>query len=66
MDRFKNIGIIENNLLFDDSKLDNFEKAISAFKSNLNWNKKSIVDEFFKIIPEFNYYDNNKYLDGKM
>ena len=31
-----------------------------------NWDKKSIVNEFFKIIPGFNYHDSGKYLDGKM
>lgn len=28
--------------------------------------KKSIVNEFFKMIPKFEYHDNGKYLDGKM
>jgi len=25
-----------------------------------------IVDEFFKMIPDFDYHDNGKYLDSKM
>jgi hypothetical protein len=32
----------------------------------MKWDKKAIVGEFFKMIPEFNYHDNGKYLDGKM
>jgi hypothetical protein len=32
----------------------------------MSWDKKSIVNEFFKIIPRFGYHDNGKYLDGKM
>jgi len=66
MDKFKNLGIIKNNLHFDEAKLDNFEKAISKIKSNIVWDKKLIVNEFFKIIPDFKYFDTNKYLDGKM
>ena len=33
---------------------------------NMNWYKKSIVSEFFKMIPDFDYEDKGKYLDGKM
>jgi len=32
----------------------------------MNWYKKSIVSEFFKMIPDFDYEDKGKYLDGKM
>lgn len=66
MDKFKNLGIIKNNLYFDGAKLDNFEKSIKKIKSNIPWDKKSIVNEFFKIIPDFKYFDINRYLDGKM
>ena len=65
MDRFKNLGIINNDLVHDLTLLNNFQETIEKLKLS-NWNKKSIVDEFFKLIPEFKYYDNKKYLDGKM
>ena len=32
----------------------------------MDWDKKSIINEFFKMIPGFGYNDNGKYLDGKM
>jgi len=64
--RFENLGVIKNNPNYDENKLNNFKNAIDRFKSNISWNKESIVNEFFKIIPEFEYYDNGKYLDGKM
>ena len=66
MDKFENLGIIKNNLHFDEAKLDNFEKSIKKIKSNITWDKKLIVNEFFKIIPDFKYFDINRYLDGKM
>ena len=66
MDRFKNLGIIKNNPDFDEIKLNNFIDEIEKLKNSLNWNKKSIVNEFLKIIPEFEYYDKGTYLDGKM
>lgn len=66
MKRFDNLGIIVNNLKFNDDKLKNFEDVIIKFKSTMSWDKKSILNEFNKIIPNFKYYDNQKYLDGKM
>jgi len=66
MDRFENLGVIKNKPEYDESQLKNFEDAIGQLKLSMNWSKKSIVDEFFKMIPEFEYHDNGKYLDGKM
>jgi len=66
MDRFINLGVIKNNPKFDENQLNNFEDAITMLKSSMCWDKKSIVAEFFKILPRFEYYDNGKYLDGKM
>ena len=66
MDRFIKLGVIKNELDYDERQLNNFEDAINQLKLNKNWDKKSIVNEFFKIIPGFNYQDSGKYLDGKM
>jgi len=66
MDRFDNLGVIINDPKFDENQLNNFEKAITQLKSCMIWDKKSILDEFFKVLPKFEYYDNGKYLDGKM
>ena len=66
MDRFMRLGVIKNELDYDERQLNNFEDAIKQIKLNKNWDKKAIVNEFFKIIPGFNYQDNGKYLDGKM
>jgi len=64
--RFENLGVIKNEPVYDECKLNNFENAISILKSNMAWDKQAIVNEFFKIIPEFEYHDNGKYLNGKM
>ena len=64
--RFENLGVIKNEPVYDECKLNNFENAISILKSNMAWDKQAIVNEFFKIIPEFEYHDNGKYLNRKM
>ena len=66
MDKFKNLGIIKNKPKYDESKLINFEDTLNKLKQNKSWNKKLIVNEFLKIIPEFKYVDYGKYLNGKM
>jgi len=66
MDRFENLGVIKNALEYNEKQLDNFEDAIGQLKFVASWDKKSIVNEFFKMIPEFKYNDKGKYLDEKM
>jgi len=66
MDRFENLGIIKNEALFDEDKLNQFEKTIKYFKVNLSWTKEDIVKEFFTMIPDFGHKETGKYLDGKM
>ena len=66
VDRFENLGIIKNEAIFDEDKLNNFEKTIKNFKSNLLWTKEDIVKEFFTMIPDFGHRETGKYLDEKM
>jgi FlaA1/EpsC-like NDP-sugar epimerase len=66
MDRFENLGVIKNGPEFNENQLNDFSNIIHGFKSNMEWTKKEIVSEFFKMIPKFDYYDTGRYLDGKM
>jgi FlaA1/EpsC-like NDP-sugar epimerase len=66
MSRFENLGVIKNEPKYDENQLNDFEDSIGKIKSSMDWSKKLIVDEFFKMIPNFEYHDNGKYLDGKM
>ncbi|SFV68540.1 UDP-N-acetylglucosamine 4,6-dehydratase [hydrothermal vent metagenome] len=66
MDRFENLGVIKNEANFDNTLLNDFEERIDAMKKNLSWNKEEIVEEFLKLLPNFEYEDKKKYLDGKM
>jgi FlaA1/EpsC-like NDP-sugar epimerase len=66
MNRFENLGVIKNEALFDEDKLNHFEATIRNFKSNLSWTKEDIVKEFFTMIPDFGHKETGKYLDGKM
>ena len=66
MKRFENLGVIKNEAIFDNEKLNSFEKTIRTYKNELSWTKENIVKEFFTMIPDFGHKETGKYLDGKM
>ena len=65
-DKFVNLGVIKNEAVFDDEKLEHFETTMKKFKTNMSWNKDDILEEFFKMIPDFGHKETGKYLDNKM
>lgn len=66
MNRFKNLGIIKNEPLFDEAKLSSFTQKIEAMKLAKLWSKDDIVHLFHEMIPNFGHKETGKYLDGKM
>tara|TARA_B100000131_G_scaffold116869_1_gene113763 strand:- start:3867 stop:5063 length:1197 start_codon:yes stop_codon:yes gene_type:complete len=66
MNRFFNLGVIKNKLEYNESNLNDFNYAINQIKKSNNWDKKLIVKEFFKMLPNFDYEDKRKYLNEKM
>lgn len=66
LNRFKNLGIIKNEAVYDANLLDHFSASINKMKQNGNWEKKELVDLFFEMIPNFDYIEKGKYLDAKM
>jgi FlaA1/EpsC-like NDP-sugar epimerase len=66
MDRFENLGVIENEAMYDAQLVTEFENTITQLKINRTWSKEEIVKLFYKMIPEFGYKETGKYLDSKM
>jgi len=66
MEWFKSLGVIKNEAKFDEDKLNGFEKTIRDLQNKRSWKKEDIVEEFFKMIPDFGHKETGKYLDGKM
>ena len=64
--RFKNIGIIKNELSIDQEKINLFDKEITKMRNTGSWNKHEIIDLFNRMIPNFNHIETGKYLDSKM
>jgi FlaA1/EpsC-like NDP-sugar epimerase len=66
MNRFENLGIIKNDLVSQDEKLEHFTNLINDLKKAGKWNKEEIVNLFFEMIPNFGHKETGKYLDAKM
>jgi FlaA1/EpsC-like NDP-sugar epimerase len=66
MDKFENLGIIKNELVYDNDKLIDFVETIKNLKNSLQWEKKDIVALFHEMIPDFGHKETGKYLDSKM
>ena len=66
MNKFKNLGVIKNEVNFNSHTLDNFLKVINELRSQKVWDKAPIVDLFNKMIPDFDHKETDKYLDERM
>jgi FlaA1/EpsC-like NDP-sugar epimerase len=64
--RFKNIGIIKNELAYDPEKIEFFEKRITEMKQSKKWNRIDLIDLISEIVPDFAHLEKNKFLDDKM
>jgi FlaA1/EpsC-like NDP-sugar epimerase len=64
--KFKSVGVIKNEPLYDENKLNQFLLNIEELQSNGNWNKQEIIKLFFDLLPEFAHKETGKYLDGRM
>jgi FlaA1/EpsC-like NDP-sugar epimerase len=66
MERFRNIGVIENEPLFDEALLEEFGCTVSEMRVRGSWSKEEIVALFFRMIPDFGHKEMGRYLDDKM
>lgn len=66
LDRFQNLGIIKNELNFENEQLQLFEETIAGLRNSKNWTKEDLITLFHKMIPDFGHKETGKYLDAKM
>ena len=66
LDKFKDIGIIKNDLDYNNKNLQLFEENIFSLLDSKFWTKEDIVKIFQESLPEFIHEEKNKDLDQKM
>ena len=66
MNRFQNIGVIQNPSTPSYNKLDPFFSQLECIKKKKEWSKNDFLDLFFDVLPEFTHAETGKFLDQKM
>ncbi len=66
MDRFKSIGIIKNDPIFDETLLNHFIETIHYYRQKGLWTRKQLIELFQEMIPDFHHKETGKFLDEKM
>lgn len=65
LNRFIDLGVIKNGLK-SSKKLDFFLNELESIRGGRSLNKKSVVELFNQMIPNFNHMEKGLYLDSKM
>jgi FlaA1/EpsC-like NDP-sugar epimerase len=66
LETFNNLGVIKNELNYNDEQLEYFEDTIMALKEVKSWTKEDLLNLFLVMIPNFGHKETGKYLDAKM
>ncbi len=66
MERFESVGIIKNDVNYDEEKLQMFTDTIAEMRLAGTWTRGQLIALFNKMIPEFNHKETGKFLDGRM
>jgi FlaA1/EpsC-like NDP-sugar epimerase len=64
--KFKDVGVIKNEPIFDSDALVLFEKEVTNIRRSNSWKKADVVEAFLKLLPDFEHEEKGKYLDNKM
>ena len=66
MDKFESLGIIKNEVSYDEELLNYFTNTIDSMRKKGDWTRGELIDLFNKMIPNFNHKETGKFLDGRM
>ncbi len=66
MARFHSLGVIKNDAIFDEERLERFTREVRHLKASGSWDKSAIVALFKEMVPEFHHLETGRYLDSKM
>jgi len=66
MERFESIGVIKNDPLYDEAKLQMFEQRIAKIKDRGRWNRSELIDLFNEMVPTFHHKETGMFLDDRM
>lgn len=65
-DRYKEIGVVKNELLVDSGLLREFETTLQRMRETHRWTKGELLEAFSKLLPNFAHKETGKTLDNRM
>ncbi len=65
-DRFHDIGVVRNEVAWDEESLDHFERTVKSLRQAGCWERAQLVELFNGTLPTFEHRETFKYLDDKM
>lgn len=65
-DRYKEIGVVKNEMLVDSELLREFESTIHRMRQAHRWTKGELLEAFSKLLPNFAHKETGKTLDNRM
>jgi FlaA1/EpsC-like NDP-sugar epimerase len=66
MNRFQAVGIIKNEAVYDEQKLEYFTERVHGFRKKGQWSRSDLIELFNRMIPEFKHKETGTFLDGRM
>ena len=66
MDKFDSLGVIKNEINYEEEKLQLVTNTIAAMKKKGEWTRGELIDLFNYMIPNFNHKETGKFLDSRM
>ncbi len=66
MDKFDSLGVIKNEVCYDEKMLQHFTDAITTMKKKGEWTRTELIELFNEMIPNFNHKETGKFLDSRM
>ena len=65
-DRFADVGVVKNDVAWDQDKLRHFEQSVQRMWHDRQWTKAELVALFEGMLNRFDHKETFKYLDDKM
>jgi FlaA1/EpsC-like NDP-sugar epimerase len=66
MKRFKAVGVIKNEAVYDEHKLQVFSDTIKKLRKKGEWSRTELIDLFNFMVPELDHKETGRFLDGRM
>ncbi len=64
--RFADIGVVTNDVGWDDASLERFQRTIEQMLESRQWTKAALVELFNQTLSQFSHKETFKYLDDRM